>query len=479
MAPNAETLRQRRPVLDKDNDDDFHGVVSESTTTTTTTTTTEVVRTLDNLKGTEVCIDGVVYDLTNFHHPGGESIMVFGGNDVTVQYKMIHPYHTEKHLEKMQRVGIVKDYQCEYSFDSEFEREVKREVFKIVRRGKEFGTFGWHARAIFYVALYFYCQYVWLTQGTSWQLAILYGLSQSLIGLNVQHDANHGAASKNPTINNILGLGADFIGGSKWLWMQQHWTHHSYTNHGEKDPDAFGAEPFLLFHDYPAGHPKRTWVHHFQALFYLVVLAGYWLSSVFNPEVLDLRQRGAMGVGIKMDNEYTVHRRKWAIIIRLYYIYVHVIHPFVNEGFHARVLFNVLLLGVAESLGLAVLFALSHNFVDADRDPTAILEKQKGGKAEPVDWFKSQVETSCTYGGFISGCVTGGLNFQVEHHLFPRMSSAWYPFIAPKVREICKKHGVKYAYYPWIWQNLISTVRYIHQVGTGSNWMSNPLSGDN
>ena len=101
MAPDAEKLRQRRPLMD---DDDDHSPVQA---------TTELVRTLDTLKGNEVCIDGVVYDLTNFDHPGGESVMIFGGNDVTVQYKMIHPYHTSKHLEKMQRVGVVKDYESE------------------------------------------------------------------------------------------------------------------------------------------------------------------------------------------------------------------------------------------------------------------------------------------------------------------------------------------------------------------------------
>jgi len=150
-----------------------------------------------------------------------------------------------------------------------------------------------------------------------------------------------------------------------------------------------------------------------------------------------------------------------------------------NEGFNARVVGNILLLGAAESLFLAILFSLSHNFVNADRDPTHILERQKGGKQEPVDWFKAQVETSCTYGGFISGAITGGLNFQVEHHLFPRMSSAWYPFIAPKVREICKKHDVHYAYYPWVWQNLWSTLTYMDAAGKGTHWVKNPLSGDN
>jgi fatty acid desaturase (delta-4 desaturase) len=302
-------------------------------------------------------------------------------------------------------------------------------------------------------------------------LAILYGFAQALIGMNVQHDANHGACSKNPFWNDLFGFGADFIGGSKWLWQEQHWTHHTYTNHALKDPDSFGAEPFLLFNDYPAGHPARTWMHRFQVLFFLPILAGYWLTSVFNPQILDLKQRGAQFVGIQMDNDFVKSRRKYAIALRLLYIVTNVVAP-LRHGFSWSVLSHIILMGIAESLALSILFSLSHNFENADRDPTGAID----GKSEPVCWFKSQVETSCTYGGFISGCLTGGLNFQVEHHLFPRMSSGWYPYIAPTVREICKKHGVKYVYYPWVWQNLLSTLKYIHAAGTGSHWKE-PLSG--
>ena len=71
------------------------------------------ISTLKSLAPTEIVIDGAIYDITDFDHPGGESIQLFGGNDVTVQYKMIHPYHTEKHLEKMKRVGTVPDYSSE------------------------------------------------------------------------------------------------------------------------------------------------------------------------------------------------------------------------------------------------------------------------------------------------------------------------------------------------------------------------------
>ena len=395
-----------------------------------------------------------------------------------------------------------------YKFDTEFEREIKREVFKIVRRGREFGTLGWYTRCAFYVSFFFYLQYLWVTQGPSWTLALIYGASQALIGLNVQHDANHGAASKNHYVNDILGLGADFIGGSRWLWLEQHWTvstvlgrtpsphrpqvpafrlckvlthlfstvrlqHHTYTNHAEKDPDSFGAEPMLLFNDYPLGHPARTWIHRFQALFYLPVLAGYWLSAVFNPQILDLRQRGALSIGIKMENDFVKSRRKYAIALRILYIYTNIVTPFMNGGLNWTVFGQIMLMGASESLFLAILFSLSHNFEHVDRDPTGPYKKT----GEPVCWFKTQVETSCTYGGFIAGAISGGLNFQVEHHLFPRMSSAWYPFIAPTVREICKKHGVQYVYYPWVWTNLISTLKYIHAAGTGSNWIKDPLSG--
>ena len=99
MAPDADKLRQRKTVS-----------VEKKVTDAATH---ERISTEKGLKGTEVAIEGVIYDLTSFEHPGGESIGIFGGNDVTIQYKMIHPYHTSKHLEKMTRVGVIPDYHSE------------------------------------------------------------------------------------------------------------------------------------------------------------------------------------------------------------------------------------------------------------------------------------------------------------------------------------------------------------------------------
>jgi fatty acid desaturase (delta-4 desaturase) len=101
MPPDADKLRQRPTATS--------GVKSEDSNTESTIR----ISTLKTLGPTEVAIDGTIYDIADFDHPGGESIQMFGGNDVTVQYKMIHPYHTTKHLEKMKRVGTVPDYSSE------------------------------------------------------------------------------------------------------------------------------------------------------------------------------------------------------------------------------------------------------------------------------------------------------------------------------------------------------------------------------
>lgn len=415
---------------------------------------------------------------------------------MTVQYKMIHPYHTEKHLEKMKAVGKV-EYKSEYKFDTPFEREMKSEVFKIVRRGREFGTPGFFLRVAFYLSFFAGLQYLFATSTDFtatldlggvfgekfagygvWKgvvVAIWFGIAQAFIGLNVQHDANHGAASKNPYINDLLGFGADLIGGCKWSWLAQHWTHHAYTNHASKDPDSFSSEPVFNFNDYPIGHPKRKWWHRFQGIYFFAMLSFYWLSSIFNPQIIDLRHAGAKYVGIQMENEFIIKRRKWAVMLRLMYMYLNIYCPIANNGLNLSTVGIILLMGASESFLLSGLFVLSHNFENSERDPTASFRET----GEPVCWFKSQVETSSTYGGLIAGMVTGGLNFQVEHHLFPRMSSAWYPYIAPTVRRVCEKHGVKYAYYPWIWQNLFSTFKYMHKTGTGANWDLEPLSGRN
>mmetsp|Transcript_48917 Transcript_48917/g.99880 ORF Transcript_48917/g.99880 Transcript_48917/m.99880 type:complete len:445 (+) Transcript_48917:57-1391(+) len=404
-----------------------------------------------------VAIDGVVYSLKGWDHPGGDQIKLFGGNDVSVQYRMIHPFHAASLVQKMPRVGRIKSARVDYTFGSAFEKDLKDSVAKIVKPNQRFATPGFYFRLTFYVSLYWALLFSYVYYGSSWLLCAALGVSQAFIGLNVQHDANHGAISAWPVINEIFGFGADLIGGSKYLWLQQHWTHHAFTNDVDRDPDATSTDPFFLFHNYPSDSPMRKAMHAFQHFYMLPVLSFYWISSVFNTTAISVTHTSAKQAGMRFENSYLEAARPITWALRAFYIATTALSPFL---YHAPMtaLAHVWFMSICESLALAIPFALSHNFEHSERQPVA---------AGPVNWYKSQVETSCTYGGKVAGWLTGGLNFQIEHHLFPRMSSAWYPYIQPTVQEVCARHGVRYEYYPSFFSNARSTLSYVAAVGAG------------
>ena len=126
MAPDGEKVRQRRVTSSKIRSLTYSGTNDELLSTTaevagallatTTTQPSSKCIPLAQLTTNEMCIDGVIYNIEAFStkHPGGNTFLTFGGNDVTTQYKMIHPYHTNKHLLKMgPPVGSVQDYHSE------------------------------------------------------------------------------------------------------------------------------------------------------------------------------------------------------------------------------------------------------------------------------------------------------------------------------------------------------------------------------
>ena len=206
------------------------------------------------------------------------------------QYRMIHPFHAASLVNKMPKVGTLANYRKDYKFGTPFEKDLKEAVQKVVKPNERFATFGFKVRCAFYCSLYTVLMATYVTYGSSWALCTALGVAQALIGLNVQHDANHGAVSANPFWNDVLGFGADMIGGSKYLWLQQHWTHHAFTNDIDRDPDAKSTDPFFLFHNYPQDDMKRKAVHALQHFWMLPILSFYWLSSILSPEILTATQ---------------------------------------------------------------------------------------------------------------------------------------------------------------------------------------------
>jgi hypothetical protein len=327
------------------------------------------------LPQTQICVDGIVYELGDFpsKHPGGDSIAMFGGSDCTVQYRMIHATHrhdvqggggSAAALARcMEVVGPLPGWVPQYSWGSAFEREVKSAVLKAIPLQTSFGSWQFFGRAAVLLGLLAFLEWHWATRGSCVVTAVALGMVQASIGLCVQHDANHGAASRDHRINAVLGFGADLIGGCKYLWMQQHWTHHAYTNDHVLDPDATSADPVVLFHDHeptaaataaggdpkgagggdsssslitpPSDHPKmRRWWSPAQHLLLLPVLSFYWLSSVLNPNFLSLRHSSAaVGSAITLtDNAYFLSCRPWAAAVRFVYLGVNVAAPLLHPA---------------------------------------------------------------------------------------------------------------------------------------------------
>jgi fatty acid desaturase (delta-4 desaturase) len=186
----------------------------------------------------EIIIENTVYDLRKFAkvHPGGNmALNIFGGNDVTVHYYMLHnhPYIHKKALEPYRlREASLEDINTthiEYSLNTKIYRDLKDRIKKNIKY--PFATMEWYIKAIAIMAIEIYIEYDNIYRGFNIPKSILHGIIMAMIGLCIQHDANHGAVSKTPWINYAWGLTQDWIGGSSLLWKHHHvLLHHVYTN---------------------------------------------------------------------------------------------------------------------------------------------------------------------------------------------------------------------------------------------------------
>lgn len=415
-------------------------------------------------------VDGVVYDLASFapKHPGGAHIAAAGAYDASALFHSMHAGMSPETSSLFQehRVGIhVKSASDEpaiptYRYDSPFAKDLLQSVRKAL------GARSWYAPTQFWVRTAIIltatviAEWHWASQGSYVWGGIL-GVCHALIGLAVQHDASHGALSKQGWVNSLFAYGADVIGSNRWIWFQQHilW-HHPYTNHVALDGDATSAEPLLLFHDYGSllEEPRRWAARKFQHLYMHLVLALYGPSMTLNVGYLTKLQHSDLNAeSLFAKGGFFSNQKPIAWLWRAFYVSRCIIAPWWFGG----VPLAVSLWYVAGINGtiLTLLFVVSHNFEDSDRTP-----EQKPGEEE-VDWYKMQIETSSTYGGYKAMVLTGGLNLQIEHHCFPRLSSWHYPLIAPAVKECCKRHGVRYVGYPNLLSNLRSTWAYMQKVG--------------
>ena len=404
---------------------------------------------MEDIKDTQVILEGVVYDLYEFSkvHPAGSNILnIFGGKDATIHYYMIHPHNNIRTniLDKyrLRTLGAKQSDTERYKLNTPIFNELKAAVKKAVPY--QYATTEWWIKACAIMIAEIYLEYHNYIYGYTLTKSILLGYLMAMIGLCIQHDANHGAVSRKESVNRLWGYTQDWIGGSSLLWKHHHiLLHHAYTNVLDYDPDI--TTDILRLHK----NIRHKRYHYFQKiyiwfLFLLLPINWHFL------EIRDLLQMNHMGHRI---SSLATSEMYIGIALRiLFYIRFYAVPLWIYPS-----LYTICNIGVSLAIGgayLGINFIISHNFVGVLNDTS-----------DTTDWAISQIESSSTVGGRVLGFFHGGLNYQIEHHLFPRISHDHYYKIKPIVQEWCKKYKVKYNYYDSIWDNIKSCYKYLELLG--------------
>lgn len=295
---------------------------------------------------------------------------------------------------------------------------------------------------------------VWAMLG----LSILMGFATAGVGMSVMHDANHGAYASSPLLNRILGHTMELMGSSSLTWRGQHnYFHHTYTNIYELDEDI-EDKPFLRL----SPHGKWRKYHRFQHWYALFLYSLADLSFIITKDIRQVINYTRDGVFERMGIKNI--KREIAIMIlgKLVYITYMVVLPLIFlDVTWWQFLIGFSILHAASSLVLTTVFQLAH----VVEGPTHHLPAEEG-TMENV-WAKHQLHTTADFArnnAFITWYV-GGLNFQVEHHLFPNICHVHYPEVSKIVEQTAREFGVPHYSFPSFGKALRSHFRVLKRLG--------------
>ncbi|UFH54868.1 acyl-CoA desaturase [Spirosoma sp. KNUC1025] len=272
---------------------------------------------------------------------------------------------------------------------------------------------------------------VWTMLG----LAILLGVFAACIGFNVSHDALHGAFSRYGWVNRLLGGSFYLLGANPYVWKITHnIVHHTYTNIPGHDEDIEVA-PGLVRLD--RQDTLRPW-HRYQQWYTFPLYALASLSWVFRKDYVKFF-KSRIG-----QHETSTHPRKEYVNLFfskvLYYVFFLVLPFVVLSLTWWQILIGFIVMHLAEGLVLGLVFQLAH----AVEGTTFPLPDEQGNIQEA--WAIHQLYTTANFAprSALAAFICGGLNRQIEHHLFPKVCHIHYPAITAIVKRTASEYGLPY-----------------------------------
>ena len=304
--------------------------------------------------------------------------------------------------------------------------------------------------AVSYLLLVFWAFSWWQVLPLSFSLA----LGMAGIGFSVQHDANHGGYSGSRAVNRLLAASLDLIGGSSYVWYWKHnIVHHTYTNISGLDVDL-EIEPFLRL----APDQPLLWHHKFQHIYIWGLYGLLPTNWQFWADFRDLKNGSVGSVPFPRPSPLALAATLagkafffgWALVLPL------MLHP-------AWIVLSVF---AATSFMLGVLltttFQLAHCVDSAD-----LVTVESGAAPLAVGWAEHQLRTTSNFApkSRILTWYLGGLNYQVEHHLFPKICHVHYPALSPIVAAACRDFNMPYHSEPKLTRAIASHTRRLRALG--------------
>ena len=283
---------------------------------------------------------------------------------------------------------------------------------------------------------------------------VLLGGVIASIGFNVMHDGAHGSFSKYKWVNQLAAFSLNILGGNSFMWNMKHnIIHHAYTNIDGVDDDI-DIQPWMRMSD----TQKKYRLHKYQHLYFWFLYSLFYIFWVF---LLDYQKyfKGKIGGMPLKKMKLTDHVVFWASKLVHYFLFM--VLPILVLGWIPW-LVGFLVLGLVAGFVLSIVFQLAHT-VEHTEFPSALSSTNK----MPDEWAIHQIKTTANFAtrSRLVSWLVGGLNFQIEHHLFPKISHIHYPEISRIIRQLCNEYGVTYIEYPYLLQAVVSHVSYLRKMG--------------
>ncbi|MEO8711203.1 MAG: acyl-CoA desaturase [Parafilimonas sp.] len=315
----------------------------------------------------------------------------------------------------------------------------------------------WLKAAILLIILIgLYIHLVFFTPPVLWALiecAILGG-TVSAIGFNIMHDGAHGSFSKSHILNKMAAVTLGVLGGSHFMWNMKHNViHHAYTNIDGLDDDI-DARPFLRM----ASTQKKYKMHRFQHWYFWFLYCLLYIYWIFLSDYKKYFTKKIGNVPLKKMTTKD-HFYFWAYKIISSVIFILI--PMFTVGVINTIL-GFLVMTLVAGFILSIVFQLAHTVEHTQFPmPDVVTNKMED------EWAIHQLKTTANFAtqSRVISWLVGGLNFQIEHHLFPKISHIHYPVISKIIKQACKEYNVEYVEYPHMYQAVFSHVAFLKQMG--------------